>query len=129
MRKTSITLLLACIGACGAIALNPDRRSGHPPTDPATGLVEKASPEHLAVAERSAKKVRLMKLLIAGDLRLVDAVETVIALNRDWPPLPPERYEFYPGQSLRERVAHMLVGAVEHRVAADDPRRDEILVN
>jgi hypothetical protein len=68
-----------------------------------------------------------MDRVIAGDLRLAEAAEAVITLNREWPPLPPEFYETYPGPSLAARVAHMLVGAVEHRVAPDDPRRDEIL--
>src|SRR5262245_16521894 len=121
MRKSSITVLVACAGACVAIALKPDRPAHHPPPVPTAGIVVEAPPEVRATAERSALKERLIDRLIAGDLRLAAAVEAVIALNRDWPPLPPELYEVYPGRSLVARVAHMLVGAVKRRLAADDP--------
>jgi hypothetical protein len=125
--KSSITVLVAYAGACMAIALTSDRPADPPPRAPTDGLVVEAPPEVLAIDERWAKKQRLIDRLIAGDLRLAEAAEAVIALNRDWPPLLPERYEAYPGRSLDARVAHMLVGAVELRLAADDPRRDEIL--
>src|SRR5262245_34039428 len=127
MRKTLITVLVACTGAYGVIALKRNRPADHPPQVPRTKFVSEAPPEIAAIAERVAKKERLLERLIAGDLRLADAAEAVIALNRDWPPLPPESYEVYPGRSLRERVAHMLVRTVELRLDPNDPRRGEIL--
>src|SRR5262245_51072891 len=127
MRKSSITVLVACAGACGDIALVPGRRADARPPAPTGGLVVDTPPEILAIAERSARKERLIDRLIAGDLRLAEAAGAAIALNRGWPPILPERYEVYPGRSLDARVARMLVGAVEVRLTADDPRRDEVL--
>src|SRR5262249_4879205 len=126
-RKPSISVLVACAGACGLIALRLDRPADRRPPVSTSPVVGETPAEIPAIAERSAKKGGLIDRLIAGDLRLADAAEAVIGLNRDWPLLPPELYEVYPGGSLRERVAHMLVGAVEFRLAADDPRRGEIL--
>jgi hypothetical protein len=127
MRKSTITILVACVGTCGAIALKPDQPADRPPPDPTSGLMVETPSEVLAITERAAKKEQLLDRLIVGDLRLDGAVETVIALNRDWPLLPPDLYEAYPGRSLNEQVAHMLIGAVSLSLAADNPRREEIL--
>jgi hypothetical protein len=127
MRKSYIITLVACAGTCGVIALKPGRPTNPPPPDPTSGLLVETPSEILAITERWEKKERLVARLTDGDLRLADAVEAVLALNGDWPQLPTTLYEAYPGRALPERVAHMLVGAVELRLAADDPRRDVVL--
>src|SRR5262245_21201010 len=124
VQKSSIIVLVASAMACGVIALRPDRRPEHQPQVPAAEVVMEASPETLAIADRLAKKDRLIHRLIAGELTLFEATNAVIALNREWPLVPPETYEVYPGRSLETQVAHMLIRASECRFGSDDPRRD-----
>lgn len=78
-----------------------------------------------AVVERLAEKERLLRRLIAGALRLAEAVDRVLDLNREWPPLPPGRYDHYPGETLRERVAAALVRCAELSTCGD-PRQPAI---
>jgi len=128
VQKSSIIVLVASAMACGVIALRPDRRPEHQPQVPAAEVVMEASPETLAIADRLAKKDRLIHRLIAGELHLFEATNAVIALNQEWPRVPPETYDVYPGRSLEARVAHMLIRAAGRRFGADDPRRNVILV-
>lgn len=128
MQKSSITVLVACVMASGVIALRPDRRPEYQPPVPAAEVVLEASPEAMAIADRLAKKERIIHRLIAGELHLFEATNAVIALNREWPPVPPELYDVYPGRSFEARVAHMLIRATERRFGADDPRRNVILI-
>lgn len=126
MWKRLISLVAVCGAACAAIALKPDRPADYPPLA-VTVEVAEASAEARAIAERLTKKDQLIGGLIVGIVRLAEAAEAVIALNREWPAVPPKLYEGYPGRSLSVRVAHMLVAAVEKRLDAGDPRRDAIL--
>jgi hypothetical protein len=127
MRKTSIALLVAWAAVSGALSLALNGPAGEPDPTRATEICGEPLAEVPAVLDRVARKNRLMERLIAGELRLAEAAEAVIALNREWPRLSPESYQAYAGSSLAARVAHMLANAVEHRLTADDPRREEVL--
>jgi hypothetical protein len=127
MQRSYIIALVACAGACGVSALIPGRPADPPPPVPMSQAAIEPPTELQAIAERGAKKEKLIARLIDGDLRLAAAAETFLTLNRDWPTLPPDLYEAYPDRTLTEQVAHMLVGAAELRLAADDPRREKVL--
>jgi hypothetical protein len=127
MWKNPITVLAAWVGICAAVTLMPGRSADYPRPVGRTEVVKEPPAEVLAIDERLAKKEQVIARLVAGVARLAEAAEDVIALNRTWPSIPPERYELYPGRSLKARVARMLVGAVTVRLAADDPRRAEVI--
>lgn len=82
--------------------------------------------ESAAVLARTTAKERLYDRLAAGDVALADAVREFLALNREWPAVPPERYDRYSGRSLGARAARRIVEFVRVRLAGDR-RRDEVL--
>jgi hypothetical protein len=127
MWKNPMTVLAAWVGICAVVTLIPGRSADHPRPVARTEVVTEPPADVLAIDERWAKKEQVIARLVAGVARLAEAAEDVIALNRAWPVIPPKRYEFYPGWSLKARVARMLIGAVAVRVAAADPQRDEII--
>src|SRR5438094_4215193 len=97
--RCSAAALLACATAWAILFLAADRRAGNnPPPAPAAAdrAVSAAPPEVAAIDDRSAAKDRLLTRLIAGGLRLADAVEAVLALNDDWPAVPPGWYDSFP---------------------------------
>lgn len=79
-----------------------------------------------AVDARAGKKAMLVDRLVGGEVTLAEAARAYLALNREWPVVPADRYDGYPGRTLGERVAHVLADGVEIRVR-DDPRRAAVL--
>jgi hypothetical protein len=122
--RNAIPVLVLCAGVCGIVCLG----RGRPAADamgPAGVEVAAAPAEIRAIVRRNAEKEWVIGRLITGSLRLAEAVAAVLDLDREWPPVPPHHYEWFPGRTPAERVAHALVAAAEHRIA-DDPGRDAV---
>jgi hypothetical protein len=124
MRNVAPGLVL-CAGVGAIVGLGRGRPAADA-TAPACVQVAAPTAESRAIIRRIAEKEWVIARLIAGSLRLAEAVAAVLDLDRDWPPNPPHNYEWFPGRTPTERVAHALVAAAEFRLPDDGPGRDAV---
>jgi hypothetical protein len=121
----SYAAAFALFTAASAAFVLAGRGPVEPETEPPAELFE-ATPESVAVLKRIVAKAQLYGRLAGGEVTLAEAVRQYLALDRVPPTIPEDRYDYFPGRSLGERIADRIVATVDSRMT-DNPRRQQVL--